>query len=247
MVRQRSGETVSKPPTDPSKTRIFLAAALLLLVRPADASITITFDLGAVFTAGGANPIAAGIISVLVGDVGGSGNFAQGQDLIGVTLDVGNSFGGANGRILGLVTATNNLYGLGVSGFSQNIIIPDALLTGLVFGTGGNTAGSDLAFYWFPGITTVGASVSAGQEYGFFREDSLAVLTPSGSTMSFNLPSNGDILNLAALTTGAEGNLPIDTFQANFLAIPEPSGALLSLAGLLLTGALPRRRRSMSA
>jgi hypothetical protein len=213
-----------------------LDSALMLLVKPAAGSITITFDLGAVYTAGGENNVAAGTIGVLVADAAGLGGFARGDDLLGVTLAAGNSFG-AGGRIRGLVTATDNLYNLGVSGFSENINISNDLLAGLTFGAADTTTGTSLAFYWFPGITTAGSTITAGQSYGFYREDSLAALAGSGSQMSFNLPQDGSALQLAALTIAADGNLPENTFHANSVVSPAETGFSVQLPEMPLPAA----------
>ncbi|HCN76921.1 MAG TPA: hypothetical protein DIT13_06960 [Verrucomicrobiales bacterium] len=224
--------------------RISIASALFLAAASfGHASITINFGLGGVYTAGGGSQIAAGTIGVLVADTTGAG-FAQGADLVGSTLSVGSSLG-TNGRILGVLSATNNLFGSGIAGFDAAINITDPLLSGLTFGTATNNAGSDLMFYWFPGITSAGSTITEGQSYGSFREDSLAALAGSASDMSFNLPANSDLLGLYANTINTGGDLPNDTFQANSTAgvagVPEPSRMILALLGF--AGLMFRRRR----
>lgn len=221
--------------------RLSISSALFLAAASfGHASITINFGLGGVYTAGGSSQIAAGTIGVLVADTTGGG-FAQGSDLIGSTLSVGSTFG-TNGRVLGVLSATSDLFGSGIAGFEAAINISDPLLAGLTFGSATTNTGSDLMFYWFPGITSAGSTITEGQSYGFFREDSKAALDGSFSDMSFNLPANSDILGLYANTIDTFGHLPNDTFQANSVAgVPEPSRMILAMLGFV--GLMFRRRR----
>lgn len=209
----------------------------LLSVSLSTASITIAYTMGEAYTAGGSSQVAAGTIGVLVADTSGTGNFAQGEDLIGATLSVGQLIGDA--RILGVISASD-LTGSGDFGFFQTLAIGDALLTGLNFGTSTNTAGSDLAFYWFPGITDEGSAITGGQSYGYFRSDTVDGF--SGSEMSFNLPENSSVNELAALSTNLGGSYDPVLFQANSVAgIPEPSRMILAMLGFV--GLMFRRRR----
>lgn len=223
-----------------TKAAIRLALLFSLVANTLFASVTIPFTVGEAYTAGGVSQVAPGTIGVLVADTTGSGIFAQGASLVGANLSVGEMLG--DSRILGVISASD-LSGLGDFGFFDTLTIGDALLTGLTFGTATNTAGSDLGFYWFPGITTAGGIVSEGQEYGFFRSDTVDSL--SGSEMSFNLAENGSTNALAAFTTNLDGSYDPALFQANSTAgvagIPEPSRMILAMLGFV--GLMFRRRR----
>lgn len=206
---------------------IFLAGA-------SEASVSIDFNFGPAYTAGGASMVAAGTVGVLVANTSGSG-FAQGESLVGGTLSAGDTLGG--NRILGLVQASD-LTSEGDFGFKEFFTITD--FTGLTLGSSTGLGGTELGFYWFPGLSAAGSSVTGGQSYGFFRSDTIDA--GSGSEISFNMPQDGNSYTLAAYDTTLGGGYASSLFQANSVAgVPEPGRVMLALLGLL--GLTLRRRR----
>lgn len=196
----------------------------------ANATVTLDFQMGSVNTSSSLVLVPTGTVGILVAD-----NFSTGlpasSDLVGVQLSAGGIIG--DSQILSVMQAT------AASNYFSNIT--DLELIGGLTGTSG-TAGTDLAFYWFPGITTVGATVTDGQSYGFFRTDSIDV--PSGGNFSFNIPSDGGTASIYAFTLDQGGGYPQGTtFQAtlNASAVPEPSRMILIVVGL--SAFLMRRRR----
>lgn len=198
-----------------------LSLAVLAFSGVATASVTIDFDISPVYQAGGAQQVAAGSIGVLVADTGGGG-FASGSALIGATLSNGSLLGGD--QILRVFQASDLDIGAGVSmGFNDSI--------GLTYG-GGLAAGTALAFYWFPTVSELGATLVGGESYGFYRSD----IVESGSDMAFALPA--DTGGAYTLSVSGIGN----SLQANSVAgVPEPGRVVLALLGLL--GLSLRRRR----
>lgn len=200
----------------------------------AQASVTLNFDFGPAYTAGGASMVNNGSIGVLVADTSGSG-FAQGASLIGSTLTAGGSLGG--NRILGVVGASD-ISTVGDFGFSSSILVND--FTGITTGSSTGAGGTPLMFYWFPGISSAGATLAGGESYGFFRSDTIDA--GSGSEISFNMPADGGAYALAAYDTTLGGGYASSLFQANSVAgVPEPGRVMLALVGLL--GLSLRRRR----
>lgn len=212
------------------------ALSLLLATGAATASITLDYSLARAFTAGGASQVAPGTIGVLVADTFGTG-LPNASELVGATLSNGSSIGDA--RILRVFSAFDISTG-GDFGFQDTFTISD--FSGMTLGSQANTVGTDLGFYWFPGITSAGSTVNEGQSYGFFRTDT--VDTNSGADMSYNMPGDGFSYTLASLDTSLGGSFAPSSFQANSVAIgisPEPSRMML--LGLGLVGVFFRRRR----
>lgn len=212
----------------------FVFTFCLLVATASHASVTINFTFGPAYTAGGGSMVAANTIGVLVANTSGTG-FAQGEDIIGSTLTAGQTLGG--NRILGVVQAFDISEG-GDFGFLDAISVSD--LTGLTLGSSTGAGGTQLGFYWFPGLTTDGDTIAGGQSYGFFRSDTVDV--NSGSEISFNMPTDGFSYELAALDTSLGGGYDPAQFQANSVAgVPEPSRMILAMLGFV--GLMFRRRR----
>lgn len=207
--------------------------SLIVFASMAQASVTLNFDFGPAYTAGGAGMVNNGSVGVLVADTSGSG-FAQGASLIGSTLTAGGTLGG--NRILGVMNATE-ISG-GIFGFSSTVNVSD--FTGLTTGTATGLGGTPLMFYWFPSINSAGSTLAGGESYGSFRSDTID--GGSSSDISFNLPADGGAYSLAAYDTTLGGGYASSLFQANSVAgVPEPGRVMLALLGLL--GLTLRRRR----
>lgn len=211
----------------------FSALLFMTLGTLAQASVTINFDFGPAYTAGGASMVNNGALGVLVANTSGSG-FAQGASLIGSTLTAGGSLGG--NRILDVFGAKD--ISSGTFGYSSAISVSD--FTGITNGNATGAGGTELMFYWFPSITTAGSTLAGGESYGSFRSSTIDA--GSGSQISFNMPADGGAYALAAYDTTLGGGYASSLFQANSVAgVPEPGRVMLALLGLL--GLTLRRRR----
>lgn len=217
------------------KSILYFYVALIVSSSALKASVTINFEFSSAYTASGASQVAPGTIGVLVANTGTG--FSSGEALIGSTLSVGSNLG--TSKILAVMNAFDFNFGNTplTMGFSDSILLSD--FTGLTLGTNSNTAGTDLAFYWFPGLTSSGSVIAEGQSYGYYRTD--LVDLNSGADMSFNMPQDGFTFTLAASSLVN----PESSFQANSTAgvagIPEPSRMILALVGF--AGLMLRRRR----
>jgi len=218
-----------------------LAIACLMASNAAFASISIQLQVGSLRTQAG-SIIAPGTIAVLASDTNGfSSQSALETELLGKTLSVGTTFSDF-GKILGVFNASD-LSGSGEIGLGGSTVLDLAAL-GLT-GSANNTTATDLAVLWFPGLTTVGSTLSQGQSFGFYRSDTTDAL--SGGDMSFNVPTDGFPYTLAAydntLGGGGNGSVLPSTFNAagTVGAVPEPSRSMLALIGL--TCLLGRRKR----
>lgn len=217
--------------------KIIIFSLITAFCSFASASITINFTFGPAYTAGGSSMVAAGTLGVLVADTGGGG-LPSGNSLVGSSLTTGGLLGSS--KILHVFQA-KDITEAGSFGFDEVVNITD--FSGMTLGTSSNTTGTDLGFYWFPGLTTIGDLISSGQSYGFFRSD--IIDGGSGGDMSFNMPADGFTYTLAAYDDSLGGGYASSQFQANSTAgvagIPEPSRMVLALVGF--AGLMLRRRR----
>lgn len=220
-----------------------LAIAFLMASNAAFASISIQLQVGSLRTQAG-SIVAPGTIAVLVSDTNGfSSQSTLETELLGKTLSVGTTFSDF-GKILGVFNASD-LSGNGEIGLGGNIPSLDLAALGLT-GSANNTTATDLAVLWFPGLTTVGSTLSQGQSFGFYRSDTTDPL--SGGDMSFNVPTDGFPYTLAAydntLGGGGNGSVLPSTFNATGTvgAVPEPSRSMLAVLGLACL--IGRRKRN---
>ncbi len=207
---------------------ILICSGFATLVK---ASVTIDFQIGNVLNSSLVS-VPVGTVGILLADNNGTG-LPTSTELVGAILSGGGSIG--DSQILSVMQAVNA--GGGLNAFVSGLL--SISLTGGLTGGAGIT-GTDLAFYWFPGITTVGSTVTDGQSYGVFRTD--LIDGPSGGSLSFNLPSDGASGSIYAFTLNESGGYPNNTFTANLTAtaVPEPSRMILTVIGL---GAFLMRRR----
>lgn len=211
--------------------RKLLSSFALLVASSAFGSTTFQLEIQEAYTSSGSH-VAVGTIGILVADSDGSGTFSGSTaetytSIVGTTLSAGSAIG--TDRIVGVVQAADLGGGPGPFGFGDIL---------QVFNTGGVTTNTKLAFYWFPGLTTIGDALAANQaQMGFYRND----LAADGG-VAFAMPGSdsGATLNLLATSVSSGGTTPNLSLTA-FNIAPEPSRAML--AGLGLMGLVIRRRR----
>lgn len=211
----------------------FFTVFIILFAGVAQASTTYNVQIGNILDSSGSN-VALGTVGILVVDTQNNG-FAGSSpstytDLIGLALSSGQSVG--DDIIVGVYQASD--LG-GVIGFNDSTVVNY---------TGNITDADKLALYWFPGVTTVGATLGAGQSsMGFFRSDTVSI--DSGGSFAFILPSDTGALGSLAYfdsTVVPSSGISSSQLQAQSIsAVPEPSRILfLALGGM---GLLMRRRR----
>ncbi len=214
-----------------TKSLLFLAA----FASSVTATTTFNVAIGEARTSGGAM-VATGTVGILVVDNAGNG-FAGStagtfSALSGLVLSVGQVFGGDD-RILGVILASD-LSGSGDIGFVDAVNVN--------YTTHGVDANDKIAIYWFPGITSSGATVPSNQaQVGYFRTDTLD--GPSGANGTFVLPSDTGAAIDLYYTTPALGGATASSSLTSFAvsAAPEPSRA--SFMAMALLGLLMRRKR----
>lgn len=214
------------------KSILLIICCSLFATLAKAATTTIDFQIGSVNTTSSLVKVPVGTVGILVADKAGTG-LPSPSEMYNAVLSVNSLIG--DSLILSVMQADtfSNFASLGAYEVDG--------ITGITGGLG--TTGTDLAFYWFPGITTIGATVSNGQSYGFFRSD--AVDLTALSDYSFNMPLAGSTGTLAAYTADGGGSSPNNSFVATLTAsaVPEPSRALLTVIGL---GAFLMRRRRLA-
>lgn len=215
----------------------------IIAAQTAQATVTLQLTAGALRDSSG-NIVPNNTTMVMVSDTNGFGNLSQlGEELLGVNLAVGTSFGDGL-RILQVVGATD--LNAGDFGFSSTLSDLDLAVNGLTGAAG--TAGTDFAILWFPGLTgTAAQTLTSNQSFGFYRSDSIDSGSWGGSipgeAISFNIPSDPGVYSLAAVDTNLGGGIPTSAFNAagTVGAIPEPSRSMLAFIGLIAL--IGRRRR----
>ena len=218
--------------------KLVTLSLFLLCGSFAFSATTFQVAIGNVETAS-STTVALNTIGILVADTNSDNSFSGSTagtyaSIIGTVLSTGQSIG--SDTIVGIFQATD-AGGPGPIGYFDTL---------QVFNTGGVTTNTKLALYWFPGVTSIGATLGAGQsEMGFFRSDTADALF--GGDTGFTMPAtdNGASLTLAygdsSVATG--GSTPQSSLRAfTITSVPEPSRVLfLALGGM---GLLMRRRRA---
>lgn len=200
---------------------LMLATLALLVVPKARASVTITFDAGALFNGAG-SALADGSLFMLVADTSRNGFGALNAGSLSTT---------------GFINADDQILGRGFveSSFGTGATASIALQSGAYAQL---DAGDPLAMLWFPGLNSSAFSILSGASYGLFTT------TTPASGPAWVIPIDGTV-NIQAMNlvndTGAMSG------RALLTAIPEPStyAAILGACALGLAGW--RRRRVSSA
>ena len=235
----------------------FLTSLIFMFAAPLYATITIDFTSGIARDTAGTE-VADGTLWALVVD-GGDGN------ITGIDVSTG---GGNNGGSL-YSTANPNTFFNANQSLSIGDVIGDASgdkvfaigkfdsttvgdniggtavsLKDMTLGTNGLTAGKAYAFYWFPGAIYTGAgsySLSGPTQNIGTQVGGISNITfDTGNAGAMLVPTDGSSENQGAFSSDIGGRWSVNDFTAVTL-VPEPSAALLALAGTLL---LIRRRRN---
>jgi hypothetical protein len=214
---------------------LFIAFALGSLLGSVRADFSINTEYANLFQSDGVTQIGAGVVGILVADEGTTAGIV---DPVNTVLSVGNYLGGtSDDRIIGTFTSISSVAGQG-NGFQKDF-------TALTY-SGNFNAGDKLYLLWFPTITTVGATVGAGQTYGSYRTD--AVDVASGANIAWIAPSDGGTYNMSAYLDSiysGSGVTAADFTASQVTAVPEPSiyGLVgVGAVGLILFRARNRRR-----
>ncbi len=105
--------------------------------------------------------------------------------------------------------------------------------------TGNLTAGDPLQLVWYPNLTfsTGLTGPGDGQIFGTFRSDTATAYSDIG----WNVPADGDSVNLVVITVLAGGDIADSSMVANLQTVPEPSSLALVALGCISALALRRR------
>ncbi|MEM7010273.1 MAG: hypothetical protein AAF585_02215, partial [Verrucomicrobiota bacterium] len=182
---------------------LLLAVLICSLASSAVAKITIQVNLG------GDLGVADGTVGVLVVDR--SGNGFQSPDHVsveGTTLSRGSQVGLSDDIIIGVVQSSGAAFS-GGSGFAGTI-------RGIDYEALQLEANMPIAFYWFPGVTTPGASLNSSNFDTFRTADAATINRPGGSgtlasVLSWQLPGPRGLFNLVYLDAGNGGATSIGT------------------------------------
>lgn len=157
--------------------------------------------------------------------------------LAGSSTSIGSSLNGGDDKVL---------FKADISNYMVNGVLDRATGALDLSSVSGWNTGDPLALLWFPTLTTASSTISAGTEYGFYRnaaavDGTQAWVTPADPTSNYllgfftqdgaELSPGGGAANLASA-----GNASLTVGGA----VPEPSRSLLALIGF---GVLALRRR----
>jgi hypothetical protein len=115
--------------------------------------------------------------------------------------------------------------------------------------TKGVSEGDQFQLFWFntpwsAGIETVGPG-AAGIEYGYYRTDDVKQTPLGNSDFAYEVPKNSDAGFIYTFTTNTTvGDVSDADMAAKYLTVPEPTTAVLLVAGGLL--AICRRRMRLA-
>ena len=230
-------------PTRTMKSIATLLACTLVTLAPVAATVTINGEFGMLRDSDGDILANTATLWAIIYDENNDGVLPGGLGLNEslVAADSGIAYTAFVGQTLveDLMIAGDRVIFVGQFNDPDGVAVP--VLAGVDLADKGLTALRPYGFYWFPGST---ASVQnfdiGGFQIGGINE--LVNYTDIGASIGTQIPLDGATMTTALydLNINPDTNLPTSRFTA-VAAIPEPSAALLGLAGLL---AFVRRRRA---
>ncbi len=228
-------------PTRTTKSIAALLACTLVSLAPVAATVTINADFGRLRSSNGDILANTATLWAIIYDENNDGVLPGGLGLNEslVTADSGIAYTAFVGQTLveDLMIAGDRVIALGDFNDPDGVAFPT--LAGIDLTARGLTALRPYGFYWFPGSTAGAQNLdSGGFQIGGIND--LVDYTDIGASLGTQIPLDGATVTTALEDTGIGGNLPDSRFTS-IAAIPEPSAALLGLAGLL---AFVRRRRA---
>ncbi len=211
---------------------MILRIAAIFAILSSAASAAVTIELGAGIIQSSTNTsVPVGAIGILVADINNAvAGMPTSSELVGLTLTNNTVFGSGGYKIVGVFQAQDLSGTAGVQGGYGGLTSFDL--------TGGVATGNQLGLFWFPTITTVGATVADGTSYGFYRSSTAA----DGGTIGYTVPTDG-AYSIYGYTTTLGGSLAANTYSATMTATAVPEPSRFCLFGLALMGLIMRRRR----
>lgn len=218
------------------KKHLAILAAATALVTGSQASVTINFGMGSMYSSTGTTTAfpSGGLINLLALD---SGTWSSAYPNLATALSTNTSSWTLPGTTLVGQIANDDSGGSGVTGgaFSYSY-------------SGGFGAGDQLLIVAYPGLTLSSLAPGAGKAGFFYRTDSIL----DGSDIAYIAPADGGTYTLATYTLDLGGSVANNQFTSGvgatggqgFTTVPEPSTyALLAMSGIGMAGYVIRRRR----
>lgn len=218
-----------------------LLACTLVTLAPVAATVTINGEFGRLRDSNGDILADTATLWAIIYDENNDGVLPGGLGL-NESLTAGDSaaaYAAFVGQTLveDLMIAGDRVIALGEFDQYEGVAFPT--LAGVDLAARGLTTFRPYGFYWFPGSTSGSQHLDIGGfQIGGINE--LVDYTDIGACIGTQIPLDGATMTTAVGDAEIGGNLPDSRFTA-VAAIPEPSAALLGLAGLL---AFVRRRRA---
>ena len=233
-------------PTRTMKSIATLLACTLVTLAPVAATVTINGEYGPLQDSNGGILADTATLWAIIYDQNNDGVLPGGLGINEslVAADSGIAYTAFVGQTLveDLMIAGDRVIALGDFNAFETGGVAVPVLAGVDLAARGLTIFRPYGFYWFPGST---ASVQnfdiGGFQIGGINE--LVNYTGTGTGANYigtQIPLDGASVTTSLFDQELGGNLPASRFTA-VAAIPEPSAALLGLAGLL---AIVRRRRA---
>ena len=178
---------------------LFAAFVFLVFSQTLSAKITIQVNLG------GDLSIPDGTVGVLVADRSSNGFLSPAHSsAVGTKLEAGEQIGLSDDLIIGVVQSSTSEF-TGGSGFV-------GVLRGIDYADFQLQPGMLMSFYWFPGITTPGASLSDTSTFETFTTPNASNLA---SSINFVLPAARGVFDLGYLDAANGGNISVGNPGAN--------------------------------
>lgn len=216
------------------KKYLTILALIAGISASSQASVTINFGIGDMYTTNGAAFPAGGRLNLLALD---SGTWSSAYTNLITALSSNTASWTLPGTTLVGAIANDDSGGPGSANGVYN------------FSYSGNFGvGDQLLLVAYPTLTLASSAPGNNTPGFFFRTDSVI----DGSDIAWIAPADGSTVSLFAYTLGAGGSLPNNQFTSGagatggqgFTTVPEPSTyALLAMSGIGMAGYMIRRRR----